>query len=274
MAYSDDEQVKLKKGNTQSAIEFAIAGRWKDAAGANKAILELFPDDIEALNRLGRAYMELGEYAEAQKAYRKSMKLDPYNSIADRNLKRLEVLAVSGAKPAQADGQGVASKVYIEEIGKAKLVSLTNLASREVLARVNAGDKVNLRFGPGILFVDNLTGQYLGTVDTRHALRLIKLMKGGNKYSVIVVSSSDDKLAVIIREIYQHPTQSGQISFPARPSLAAARKPELDEISTDEGEPGHEHGEIERSVEESDEEEKLNNDDDDDDDDDDEDREV
>ena len=33
MAYNDDEQVKLKKVNTQSAIDLAMAGRWRDACG-------------------------------------------------------------------------------------------------------------------------------------------------------------------------------------------------------------------------------------------------
>ncbi|WP_394573314.1 tetratricopeptide repeat protein [Dehalogenimonas etheniformans] len=99
MAYNDDEQAKLKKQHSQSAIELALSGRWRDAIAANQAILELFPQDVEALNRLGRAHMELGEYTMAQAAYKKSKEADPYNSIADRNLRRLEVLVVSGPRP-------------------------------------------------------------------------------------------------------------------------------------------------------------------------------
>jgi tetratricopeptide (TPR) repeat protein len=255
MAYSDEEQARLKKQNTPAAIDLAMGGRWREAAAANRTIIELFPADVEALNRLGRAYMELGEYAGAQQAYRKAKELDPYNSIADRNLRRLDVLAAAGPKAAvAADGHRVEPQVFIEETGKAGVFRLTNLAPKEVLARMVAGDKVNLRPAGVNLFVDSLSGEYLGALDARHALRLLKLMKGGNRYSVTVISSADDKLSVIIRETHQDPSQAGQISFPARLAPAAARKPEL-ETGVEETETAGEVGEAEVSPEETLEEE-------------------
>jgi len=229
MAYSDDEQAKLKKQNQQSAIDLAMAGRWRDAVAANKAIIELFPADVEALNRLGRAYMELGEYAEAKQAYSKARELDPYNSIADRNLRRLEVLAAAGAKGvADEAGHRVEPQIFIEETGKAGVVNLGSLAPREVLARVVAGDKVNLRPAAGGVFIDTTGGELLGAVDPRHGLRLLKLMKGGNRYSATVISSAEDKLSVMVRETYQDPSQAGQVSFPTRLTPISARKPELE----------------------------------------------
>jgi tetratricopeptide (TPR) repeat protein len=226
MAYNDDEQAKLKKQNTQSAIDLAMAGRWREAIAANQAIIDLFPADFEALNRMGRAYMELGEYAEAQKAYQKAKASDPFNSIAERNLRRLEVLVAAGPKAAVGpEGlQRVQPQVFIEEIGKAGVMSLANLAPREVLARIVAGDKVNLRPAGAGLFVDALSGEYLGAVDARHALRLLKLMRGGNRYSATVTSSAEDKLSVIIREIHQDPSQVGQVSFPTRLTPATRKR--------------------------------------------------
>jgi tetratricopeptide (TPR) repeat protein len=271
MAYNDDDQAKLKKGNAQAAIEFAMAGRWQEAVEANRAILDIFPEDIEALNRLGRALMELGEYEKARQAYTRSIGLDPYNSIAERNLKRLEVLAASGARPTQGDSQGV-GRSFIEEIGKAGVVVLNKLAGREVLAHLDAGDKVNLRPGPGVLFVDNVGGEYLGTVETRHALRLLKLMKGGNRYSAAVVSADDDKLAVMIREIYQHPSQAGQISFPPRPAGQKPRHVELEDTAGEDEEPDGKKDENERPA--VDDEESFDEEDDDDSDDDDDDEEL
>jgi hypothetical protein len=41
-------------------------------------------------------------------------------------------------------------------------------------------------------------------------------MEGGNEYSAAIVSSAEDKMTVIIREVYQHPSQAGRLSFPAR----------------------------------------------------------
>ncbi len=262
MVYNDDEQAKLKKQNTQSAIELAMAGRWREAVAANMAIVELFPADVEALNRLGRANMELGEYVAAREAYRQAKALDPYNSIADRNLRRLEVLVAAGPKAAVVpDGQRVEPQVFIEETGKAGVVSITNLGPKEVLARVVAGDKVSLRPAGVSLFVDSLAGEYLGAVDARHALRLLKLTKGGNRYSATVISSTEDKLSVIIRETFQDPSQAGQISFPTRLAPAAARKPEL-ETAAEELEAPAEGEEAEVSPEETLEEDNFTDDED------------
>jgi tetratricopeptide (TPR) repeat protein len=254
MAYNDDEQVKLKKLNTQSAIDLAMAGRWRESITANQAILELFPSDVEALNRLGRAHLELGEYTQAQAAYRKSKAADPYNSIADRNLRRLEVLVVSGSKPPVATAvHRVEPQVFIEESGKAGVVNLSSLAPREVLAHAVAGDKVNLLPDGASLRVESTEKDYLGSVDPRHALRILKLMRGGNKYSGTVLSSSEDKLSIIIRETYQDHSQVGQISFPTR-LTPAGRKPEI-EIAADETEPAPEGEEAEVAPDENLEEE-------------------
>ena len=64
------------------------------------------------------------------------------------------------------------------------------------------------------MMVENSRGEYLGRVDPRHAQRLVRLMEGGNQYSAAVVSSTEDMVTVIIREIYQHPSQAG--SSPSR----------------------------------------------------------
>ena len=49
---------KLRKEKAKEAIALAMENRWEEAAETNRAILELFQDDIEAQNRLGKAYFE------------------------------------------------------------------------------------------------------------------------------------------------------------------------------------------------------------------------
>jgi len=41
-------------------------------------------------------------------------------------------------------------------------------------------------------------------------------MEGGNQYSAAIVSSRENTVTVIIREVYHHPSQSGRLSFPRR----------------------------------------------------------
>ena len=215
MAYQEEEEVRLKRQRSKHAIALAMRGRWREAVAANRDIIESFPSDVDAYNRLGRAYIELGEYSRAREAYGRTIELDPYNVIAQKNLRRLSYLgeAVVGS---EADSDKAEPQHFIEETGKAGVVDLYRLAPREILARMVAGNRVYLKVDGSDLTVENGRGEYLGQVEPKHGQRLIKLMEGGNRYTAAIVSSMEDKVTVIIREIYQEPSQAGQLSFPSK----------------------------------------------------------
>jgi len=215
MAYQEEEQVRLRRQRSKNAIALAMQGRWREAVAANQEIIESFPNDVDAYNRLGKAYIELGEYSLAKEAYTRAIELDPYNIIAQKNLRRLSYLGEAVVSP-EADSDKAKPQHFIEETGKAGVVNLYHLTPREVLAKIVAGDRVYLRVNGSSLSVENSRGEYLGVVEPRHAQRLIKLMEGGNKYAAAIVSSAEDRVSVIIREVYQDPTQAGQLSFPPR----------------------------------------------------------
>jgi tetratricopeptide (TPR) repeat protein len=215
MAYREEEQVRLRRQRSKQAIALAMQGRWREAVAANQEMIASFPSDFDAYNRLGRAYIELGEYSLAKEAYERAIELDPYNIIAQKNLRRLSYLGEATAG-SEADSDQVEPQHFIEETGKTGVVELRYLAPREILAKMVAGDRVYLRRdGPG-LAVENGRGEYLGQVEPKHSQRLIKLMAGGNRYSAAIVSSTEDRVAVIIREVYQDPSQTGQLSFPPK----------------------------------------------------------
>ena len=229
MTYQHEGQAKLKQQRSKQAVALAMQGRWREAIAVNKAIIDSFPNDVEAYNRLGRAYMELGEYSQAREAYQRAMKLGPYNTIAQKNLRRLEHL---GETPAGTESGAPKAEPqhFIEEIGKAGIVNLLNLAPKEILATVISGDRVQLKIEGNNLNVENRLGEYLGQVEARHAQRLVKLTIGGNKYSAAIVSASEEKITVIIREEYQDPSQIGQLSFPPK-GLKSLRPSATEKIS-------------------------------------------
>jgi len=215
MAYQEEEQVRLRRQRSKQAIALAMQGRWREAVAANQEIIASFPNDVDAYNRLGRAYIELGEYSQAKEAYGRAIELDPYNIIAQKNLRRLSYLgeAVAGS---EAESDRAEPQHFIEETGKAGVVNLNRLAPREILAKMVAGDRVYLKVDDSTLAVENARGEYLGQVEPRHGQRLIKLMEGGNRYTAAIVSSAEDRVLVIIREVYQDPSQAGLLSFPPR----------------------------------------------------------
>jgi hypothetical protein len=215
MTFQEEEQSRLRRQSSKQAIALAMQGQWREAIAVNRSLVKMFPNDVDAYNRLGRAYMEIGEYAQAEEAYRRAVQIDPYNTIATRNLERLSHVKETGVS-SEGDFQKLEPHHFIEEVGKAGVVQLYRLAPPEVLAKMVAGDQVNLRIGGLNLVAENSRGEYLGQVEPRHGQRLARLMDGGNRYSAAIVSLSDTMVTIIIREVYQDPRQAGRISFPPR----------------------------------------------------------
>ncbi len=242
--YQPDEKNRIKRQKSDTAVRLAKEGRWEEAVQINRELLALFPDDSETLNRLGKAYLELKKYGEAKAAYEHAVKTDPGNTIAQKNLHRLSQYqaVVAGITPVSPETDSisgvttipvsssvsrdkVAPSIFIEETGKTGTTGLINLAPAAILAKLTAGDAVVLEVDPKnqTLMVKNQDGDVLGQVEPKLALRLIRFLEGGNRYTAAVTSVGERQLKIIIRETYQHPTQRGRLSFPPKTSVAGYR---------------------------------------------------
>ena len=214
--YQLSEKAKLRRQRTNEAIALAMQSRWEEAVSVNMGIIDVFPDDADAYNRLGKALTQLGRYNEARDSYRHALKIDPNNGIAKKNLDRLAHL--KEAETGRTNGRQVSSHVFIEETGKADVAELHRLASPDIIARIAAGDAVHLTPKGQVLMVESVDGEYIGEIEPKLGLRLIKLMEGGNKYAAAIASVGNGGGRVMIKEVYQHPSQAGRPSFPARAS--------------------------------------------------------
>lgn len=250
----EEETAGLRHRWSEEAVDLAMQGRWREAVEINQSLVASFPDDVSAYNRLGRAYMEIGDFAHALEAYQRALALDPYNTIAQKNLSRLSHLKETTTVP--PGNSQVEPQLFIEETGKAGVVSLYRLGSPEVVVKMVAGDRVYLKIDGASLVVENSRGEYLGQVEPRHAQRLIRLMKGGNEYTAAIVSTAENTASVIIREVYQHPSQVGRLSFPPkefkspRPYVSDKMVSHEHELEFEEAEEGVEEGVEEEVTEE------------------------
>jgi tetratricopeptide (TPR) repeat protein len=246
----EEEKARLRQRLSKEAIDLALQGKWEEAEALNRDIIEKFPSDVEAYNRLGRALTELGDFDGAKEAYLKALELAPENAIAKKNLARLISLSESMAtlkstpqktSASKAQTRRVALDLFITEVGKAGVVNLHSVAPIKVLAKMGFGDQVRLEAKKQRLIVTSESKEYLGEVEPRQGLRLIKLMRGGNRYDAAILNVEEDKVQVIIKEIHQHPSQVGHPSFPVKATehLRTRIKESLLRrgIITDEGEP-------------------------------------
>ena len=61
----------------------------EEAIAVNTAILQHAPDDVVAMNRLGRAYEAIGSLAQAKETFEQAVAVDPDNAIAIGRLRDL-----------------------------------------------------------------------------------------------------------------------------------------------------------------------------------------
>jgi tetratricopeptide (TPR) repeat protein len=199
----------------------AMEGRWDEALAINEQIIERTPRDAAAFNRLGKAQVELGNPQLAIEAYTSSLKIDPANMIARRNLQRLEQLRGHGASTEPRQKRLTPrTNVFIQEVGKTWVDELVNPAATDILADVASGEALELKVKSGRLLVNRGDGENLGEIDSRTAERVIELMKGGNTYEVYALGQSTAGLRIILRETFRDPSQADRISFPRQISQA------------------------------------------------------
>ncbi len=210
-----------RKQLIEHALEASLESRWEDAIETNDEILKRFPRDAEAMNRKGRALIELRRLNEAREVYSEALKADPANMIARRNLQRLETLYQRDE--GQPEGEKIAdttiprSTVFVEEIGKTWIDELANPAPAGQLAEVSPGDQVQLKIdGQRVLVYSNDNVQ-LGELDMRIAARVIRLTEAGNEFEAYALGMSANSLRIILRETFRHPDNERIMTFPRQP---------------------------------------------------------
>lgn len=213
--------VRLQRNLDREAVNLALQGEWERATEVNRAILVLFPDRVEAMNRLVKALIELGSYVDARAVLEQVCEVAPYNNIAKKNRARLDQLT---ANPRPVDtGPAKQTKettgmpqIFIEESGKSGTTVLRNTAGNKAVVHISPSDQVVLSQDKNTVTVRTLGGQLLGQVEPKLGNRLARLMDGGNKYTAAVVAVNEQGVSVIIRETFKHRSLQNVCSFPSK----------------------------------------------------------
>ena len=205
-----EDKTRMRK-KAEEAVRLAAQSRWEDAIRLNQEILAQFPSEVDAHNRLGKALTETGKIKEARASYQRALDLEPTNTIARKNLERLEAMK-GKAEPDKA--QQVDTSLFIEEMGKTGATFLRP-QNMKLLATLSPGDEVSLVPAGSRLTIETAAGEYIADVEPKLSVRLSKLIAGGNKYAAAVASIGEDNVRVMIKETFQDPSQVGRLSFPA-----------------------------------------------------------
>jgi tetratricopeptide (TPR) repeat protein len=205
---------QLKQLETQ-AINAAKAGDWEQAVTVNQAILANFPKDINALNRLGFAYLQQQKVRLASRSFQAVLKLERSNPIALKQIANIKKKTITAPE--------FSSENFVEEPSKSKIVSLHRLASKQALEKLSMGQALHLKPKNRFISVETTDKTYLGSLPEDISLHLSGLIQKGNQYSVLLHSCSNKHCSVFIKETYQSPANRNHHSF------ASNYRPEKDE---------------------------------------------
>ncbi len=208
------EHLKPRSQYADDAVQLAIAGKWDEAVKLNKFIVESFGADEETQNRLGKALAEMGKLKDAKAAYEAALKLNPMNSIAKKNAARINTL-LHQKEGLKVGGTRVDLNLFVEEMGKTVITTLES-TSADICSKVAAGDIAELRIDGDGISAETSRGVRLGLLEAKLARRLIKFMRGGNRYQAGVTSCDGSTVKLIVRETYQDTRFAGKPSFPMK----------------------------------------------------------
>lgn len=207
--YFSIDKEEMSDELAQEAITAALSGEWKKAVELNSKLLTSNSEDTNALNRLARAFCELGDMKKAREAARKVVKIDPLNTIATKSLEKWRDVKKNGI----ASPTPTTAYAFLEEPGRTKIVPLLHLGDSQVLASIDCGDEVLFVPHTHRLSVTTTDGKYIGRLTDDLANHLIKLIKMGNTYQVLLKSVSKQDVKVFVRELTRSPKLANVFSF-------------------------------------------------------------
>lgn len=212
------QKPKTKKQLNQEALQASLESRWDDALRLNDEYLARFPRSADALNRKGRALIELHRLTEARDAYTEALKADPANMISRRNLQRLETLY--NRTDVQPEGEEVGgtsiprASVFVLETGKTWIDELASAAEPGQLAEVSPGDKLRIEIEGDRVTVVSDNGVRLGQMESIIGARIARLCESGHEFEAYALGTSAQSLRIIIREVARPEGSESVITFP------------------------------------------------------------
>ena len=203
-------KIELEK----KAVDLALDGKWEKAAACNRAILDHYSSDVETMNRLAKSLIELNQFSEARLLLGQVIEISPYNTIAKKNLLRLDKLETTPNLIRHKDASHRDAHIFTAQSGKSGTTLLQKVGSEFILETIAPGQPLSLEINKNTIDVRLIDGECIGRIEPKLAMRLIRLITSGNRYKSAVVSATEQGIVIIIQETYKDPSTKLVSGFP------------------------------------------------------------
>jgi tetratricopeptide (TPR) repeat protein len=197
----------------EQALAAAVKGQWTQAIEKNKELIAANPKDITSFLRLGYAYLQSGNLTEAKKAYNRALEIQPVNQIARNNLDKIKIIG-SDKGTIDASTSQIDPNLFLNVIGKTKVVELLNIGLPPIVARLKVGEEVYCKVKKRRLEIRDKDNNYIGAFPDDISKRLIYFMDEGSTYAIYVKDANKSTVSVFVKEIKKGKTVHRYTSFP------------------------------------------------------------
>ncbi|OGV96374.1 hypothetical protein A2W24_04550 [Microgenomates group bacterium RBG_16_45_19] len=180
------------------AIAAALNQNWAVAIALNQDCLQFHPTDIPTLNRLAKAYKEMGQIEAAIDTYKTVLSLDKYNVIAKKNI---DILIKNPPATNKPPSQRKISTEFIKEPGKTKTYCLTRLGDPQIVANLLPGQVVHLvaKKHTFCLFTD--AKEHIGALTDDIAFELKPYIVQGTQFEAVIKSATPSAVVIFVRQL-------------------------------------------------------------------------
>lgn len=194
----------------QEAINAAKNADWSQAITLNQEIIAQNPNDLEAMNRLGLAFLKSNQPEKAKKIFKQVLEIDVSNIIANKHLTKIK------NNDPSPDIIFDNNNDFIEEPGKSKIVSLHRLTGKDQLKKIKIGQVCKLQLKNRYISIVDEFDKHIGALPEDISFRLSKLISNGNQYRCVVYKVNDKQCLVQIRETLRSKKNEQFVSFPSK----------------------------------------------------------
>jgi tetratricopeptide (TPR) repeat protein len=187
----------IPKSLIEQSINSALDQDWHQAIEINLEILQQNPYHIATLNRLAKAYREIGQIKRAIQTYEQTLQYDRYNTIAQKNLKLLQ----KWAKTDSSQNGKKYNTEFIDEPGKTKVITLIRLGDPVIIGTLEPGQIVELNAKSHYICVTTHNHDHIGALTDDVSYRLKQFIHLGYLYQAIIKNATGNSVNIFVKEI-------------------------------------------------------------------------
>ncbi|MFO0704276.1 MAG: tetratricopeptide repeat protein [Patescibacteria group bacterium] len=196
------------------AVDAAIRADWESAVDANKQIIDISKNNVQAHLRLGFAYLQCKKLNLSLDHYKKVLAIQPQNMIAADYVEKIKLQKSEHKKPSETNKLVLNPQTFVELPGKTKSVGLIQLGQKNVLASLIVGEQVYLSIRKRHVEIRTESGEYAGILPDDVGTRLMYFLENDSVYHVFVQEATLNNVSVFIREISKGKKVEKMASFP------------------------------------------------------------